>query len=331
MSARERHQAALQMNDLAASLREREAAAELAAAEGDLDLEWKIRAGLVSFTYRYPVRRARISNYGWLVARADAEPERFQLNLWYYKWVIPDLYQTVAIDSVAIGRALDDFDRRLAVDGESKKPVLKLRAHAAAATGRLDDVETYLKLWQAAGRSGENDCLACDVGSHVSFLVALGRYSEALAVGTGMIAGSTRCGVEEPGCSMGYLSHAARQLGDDRLAEKLRADGLTWIKSAHSVLGQVGDHIRDAVKAGHIDQALLVVSENLERLESPTETDLGRLRFLSAVRLVSRLGGDIPDPAKLCAEAESLAAKFDRRNGNFFYADAFKQDDALTP
>jgi hypothetical protein len=325
MNARERFFTARQMSGLE-SLREREAAAELAAAEGDLDLEWTIRSSIVSYTYYVPVAKSLIANYGWLVARADAEPTRFHLSLWYYKWVIPKLCSTASVSAEIIERSLADLSRRSAAKGESKKAELKLRAHAAADMGRIDDLRKYLVLWEQAGRSGLDDCRACDVGSHVSFLVSLGRLEEALAMGAGFIRGLMRCGVEYPGAAYADLSSVARQLGDHRLAKRLRTKGLEWAVGNSGTLSDIAGFVRDAMYWGDLSLAESIVAANQFRVDSPTVSDLDCFEFALAARLVREAGGLFPNAESFGPRAETLAAAFDKRNGNSFFSDRLRED-----
>jgi hypothetical protein len=326
MKAHERYQASLKVNDLSIGLREREAAADLAAAEGDLDLEWTIRSAIVSYTHRYPVRRARISNYGWLVGQADADPSRFQLKLWCYKWVIPDLLETATVSRSQIESALTDLERRIAKGGESKKPVLKLRAHVAEALGDTDQLVEHLEMWTQAGRSGLNDCFACDIGSHVTFLVALERFGEALAVGSGMVTGETRCGIEQPGGSLANLARAAFKLGDIRLAAELTRSGLEWASRSQFVLHQIAAHIRCSLAIGDGLQAKRIIEHNLELLDSPTETDRSKMQFIAAADLAIR-SGIVTEAfdAAIKAHGQFLAAQFDKRNRNSSHSDLFAQ------
>lgn len=321
----------------------------MADAADDLDLGFSIRNRLIHATFYVPGNTELISAYSWCLARHDEDPERFRLELWFYKWVATALPSYSTITSEQIESVVVDLERRFSAVGASGAPALTARIDRARVEGDLVALEESLTKWLALVRKpgvGLNDCAACDTATHVSALVDLGRGVEALAVASPLVEGHQCCGTQ-PHFTLGRLLEPSRQLQQHELADRLFSHGYGLIGSDERFLGHVSFYVRDLLGQGDVERALGMIADHLPWLNTP-QMDLGRLEFLSAARFAIRQGGLVGLALEvdaelqaalsaasvdaladsLCKEAEALAAKFDERNGRNFRRGILARDDA---
>ncbi len=316
-------------------------AAELADAANDVDLAFEVRSELVHATYYVPGSTELITTYSWLVAKCDEDPERFSLDLWFYKWVAHALPRIASVTTSQITGVLDDLDRRFTAVGEAAAPALKLRMLTAVTCGNLEAAREHLDAWLAfdrRGRSGLNDCAACDHASHVCVLIAVGDDAGALEAARPLLDGSSSC-TDEPELTLGRLLAPLRRLGDGGRADELRKEATRIARDDPKYLEPIAYVIRDHVATDDLGGAFDLIATHRRWLDEPQD-DLATLEFCAASRLAIKRaaagGVDLPDALdatgrdtrsaadvaeELCHTAEELAQRFDARNGNSHYTD----------
>ena len=325
-------------------------AVEMADAEGDLDLAFNARNRLVSASYYVPGSLELLTAFSWLLARHDEDPERFRLHLWSYKWVVNALPAETAISLEQIENVMADLETRFTALGQSDAPALKLRLIIALATRELDRAEELLNEWRAAleaRRSNLNDCRACDEATHVRALTIIGQPEQALREAQGHIDGTSRCSTQ-PHFTLPRLIEPAREFGPKGLASDIRRTGYRLVRDDAKFYSLISMFVRDSLRMGNIDRALDLIAKHRGWRESSSQEDSSLFSFSSGARETllrcRHLGRDLPSSLadiggngrsadqvadELITQAEDLAARFDKRNGNTWHSDRLASDAAF--
>jgi len=320
-------------------------AVDLADAAGDLDLGFEARERMVSASYYVPGSIDLISAYSWLIARSDEDSQRFNVNLWSYKWVVHALPSLVSVSRSQIESVLDDLGRRFEAAGEGPAAYAKLRLTVAMGMGDIDQLRPALIEWRTARenrRGWLNDCAACDESTHTDALVLLGEDREALAAANRLITDKSWCS-DQPHWTYPHLIAPARRLGERELATDLRKRGYKLVRDNRKFLSTIGPFIRDSMSQGDLDRAAALVAKHRSWLDG--NDDLDRLSFSSAARLVAlrfdHIGKPLPDSwadlktggrnarevgDAFIADAEDLGQRFDARNGNGWFSENLAND-----
>jgi hypothetical protein len=299
--------------------------ADLAIADNDLDLAFRAHTELVRSSHNDPDMRAAITSYGWCLARHDDDPNRFPIELWYYKWIVSAAANYYTIRRDQIRELLDDFDARYQAANASRSAVLKERTRAALLLGDDDQVRELHGQWLdllAGSRHGagrENDCYMCDVAHEASMAVLLGEDRRAVELGRAIDL-RLRC-ADEPHHVLGDIVHAARREGDADLAQELLERGRSLIGDDRDFRAAAGPYLRHMAITGQIEEGRAWI----QRLGATDEPEAGnpasRFAFARGVRLIELAAG-AADPT----DADALAAAFDARNGNGMFSDHLRQD-----
>lgn len=322
-------------------------AADIADAENDLDLAFQIRTRLVHATFDVPGSIDQLTHFSWLVARHDEEPERFPLQLWYYKWVAGGLPQLPEISRHKVSSMIDDLERRFEKKGTSNAPALKLRMYAAMNFGEPDEVLRYRRLWQAELKKGWvwlNDCSTCDEAAVVSSLLFAGEDRRALAKARYLIDGTSSC-AHQPQITLSRLIAPARRTGDNSSATSFRKRSFRVMRNDPVYFNTMHNFVRDSYLQGDHSRAFELIGKYLPWSEETDQTPRAQLDFAAAARLVilrrrhlgrptadcladPRLGGRSAEEVAnvLVAQAEHLAERFDSRNGNNWFANILAAD-----
>lgn len=306
-------------------------AIELADAENDLDLGFRIRKRYITACHNEPDKLMLIAHYGWCLARHDEDPERFPVSLWEYKWVVgaaPDFAGVSRDQLLELG---EDLQRRFEAVGASKGPAGVAKCDIACSLGDLETLAVELHAWQNTSKAGRlNDCGTCDITNEVFYLIALGRHQEAIEAGEPVITGGRRC-ASQPHFAYANLLEATRVVGDDDLGDTLSAAGLELLRNDPDFTKAFGSHLRHFAVTRQLERGL----EVLQKIAPLAYGDDGTLfTYYRGARLLLALA-DAEGRTDLDAlhkqidgQAEALAARFNVRNGNTFFSDKLKADDA---
>ena len=127
--------------------------------------------------------------FSWCLTTFDRHPEVTAPDdehslLWRFKWIVWELSQFPAVPLDRTVALLDDMQRRYQAGGHSLHAVYQHRGLVAVHLGDLPAAGHWFEEMVTARRDGLSDCRHCVPSSHVSYLVAAGRFEEAIDVGT---------------------------------------------------------------------------------------------------------------------------------------------------
>lgn len=288
--------------------------------------------------------------FGWCVAKADAEPERFPESralpgfgllgtdlLWIYKWMAMQVPWYPQLARAQIDSTLDDMERRYRKHGLSLRPVHMNRTRVALECDSDPAIaKAHYDKWQWAPRDHYADCEACEISFRVDYLVERQEYERALEVAAPLLSGRKKC-AEVPHVTYGNLVDAARGLGREELAASFVDEGLPLVEGQRDFVATVAQHVAHLVRRGDLERALPIFERHLPfavgnripkrvleyyALGRDLFTALAAAGVDATLRAPKELGyrGDPKDLASIAAhfaaEAEPIARRFDARNGN---------------
>lgn len=318
-------------------------AADLADSLGDLDRAFDIRLDLVEATYVTEQAILGLSTYAWLIARLDAEPERFEHRRqslgWVAKWMPGYARKHPKVPAERLIALVDDLERRHVAEGSGRRQAIAVRMRLVLEAGLGPDLEELLVDWRASARTSLTDCAMCEADLEADVLLALGRRDEALLVLDPVLRG------EIPSCAGG--PSAMFRLGITLLVEEGRLEearglfgailrgadvggesrDLSDVAGCAVLLARTGDVIaarRTALsvvpvlgRAGNDSDEMWMAAE-LARALMPADGAEGLLSLTIDVLDEAPAGGWTVATLRdaLAGHALSLAARFDERNGN---------------
>jgi len=291
------------------------------------------------------------------VAWYDAHPEWFdemdKTNLfWSFKWMVSGLRHYPNVSLAQLEATLADMENRYAVAGFGMDAPFELKWMLARHVGR-PDTQSLFDEWLRQSRDDMSDCELCAPANRCNYLFDLGRDDEGLRVMESVF--------NDPSIRQECFSEPASILAKAQFAYLRRdepgdqADAVAAHHRCRSFLGG-----SDEERAHALAEARGLCIEFLARTRNPQAAcrllednrsflmhatpPLSRLEFLSHVGaalhvLVDELGlGDetlsLREPPVdtlrdlwgwLRPEAETLAARFDERNGTSHQTDLLHQ------
>ncbi len=309
----------------------------IAAADSDqdTDLGYRMRMRYISASHNAPDSLNMIASFGWCVARHDEDPERFPLQLWYYKWVVNAARGFAGVSRTQLEELLNDMDTRFQAAGASPSAVAKERMGAAWWLGDVDQLPALFDTWRNSDRKGRvrmNDCAACDLASEAKILQLLGRFDEALEVAQPLINHEQGCSTE-PHYTLAAMLQSYRSTGreeDKKLGEIASAEGLNLISDDPDYVLANGDHLRHFAATGQLDKAMALLRRTAHQAVG---ADSDRLSYSRGARMVLQLARarDTAGLDELAPQfdgvAEQIVARFDTRNGNSTVSNILVHDD----
>lgn len=288
--------------------------------------------------YTYADERVRrFVPFARLLRLWDASPELFDdllryLLFWEYKWVAEGVSDFPEVTAAQAEEFLAEMERRFNLAGLSLGAVANARFRWAWGSGDPDADAARLR-WLRLSGDDMDDCAACRVSVQTEFFLSVGRWAEAVEMG---LSQRGQC-MSEPAYNCSALALACLEAGD-----------LAGAVAAHRrMLATINPNVGDFAtgygrefellgRGGHIERALLRLRDVYPGLLDKAATPLSRLDFL--LRVVAGLSANLDQPglatglrraslgtlaelhAWVGAEARALAARFDERNGNDYYA-----------
>ncbi|MET9109550.1 tetratricopeptide repeat protein [Streptomyces zhihengii] len=311
-----------------------------AEASGDRDL---LRAALfgVIQAYEYSTERGKMMvPFARLMREWDEDPSAFDAHdthtfHWLFKWVSSGMITLPEMPLATMEKWLAEMERRYRTAGHSERAVRQAEFELADHVGDTARAATAFAAWTAAERDGMANCHACELNDQGTYRVDQGDDERALATWAPVLDGSTAC-MEEPHrvLALSLLPLVRTGRLDEARANHLR--GYRMAKGNESLLASVGKHIEFCALTGNEARGLELLAEHAAHLG--TEGDPGNpwtrlqlsggalvlLRRLVALGLAGQPAvpyegrphtvGELHDA--LAALTASLAAAFDRRNGN---------------
>jgi hypothetical protein len=286
-----------------------------------------------------------LAAFAWCVAKCDREPDRFSDStavtpmgtdvLWAHKWIVQELPGYPQFSRERITRTLDEMEARYARNGKSLRPVFMQRAQVALMLrDDASEVRAHLEAYRRAPRDRYADCRACEINFEAGVLADLGEHRAALAAAEPVLDGTLGC-AHVPHYTYGHALECAWALGEHAAAARCFELGYPLVRENREFLRCIARHLEYAVAAGRLDEARGIVERHLPWAAEAFVLDR-RLWFYVAARnfaevatepIRTTLPHDVSfrqpsnryDPKELAGaldrEIESMAARFDARNG----------------
>ncbi|MFJ3338231.1 tetratricopeptide repeat protein [Streptomyces sp. NPDC086766] len=250
---------------------------------------------------------------------------------WFFKWMSAGMLDQPHVPLASIEKWLGEMEHRYRLAGYSERAVRSAEFSVAAHVGDLARAERAYTAWLAADRDRMADCHACELHAQGWWQAERGRDAEAIELWRPVLEGEFTC-AHEPHTALASSLAPLLRLGrlDEARAHHLR--GLRLVRPMESMRGAYADHVEFCALTGNEARGLELLAERPAYF-----TDSGhprsRLDFLAVVALLmdrvtelGMAGQPVPGPAGRTwtagelagharAEAEALAARFDRRNG----------------
>lgn len=315
----------------AAQIAVAEEAIAQADALGDDDLRFEARMAATN-SYQHGGEPAKgFVTFSWCLSHYDSDPARFgqheHLLLWYFKYMVHSLTRFPEVPLARTYAVLDDMQRRFLLGGHSLQAVHKHRWMVAMHVGNVAAAQQHYEQWQSSPRDSHSDCHGCDPTDQVWHLSQQGRYEEAITLTGPVLAGRLTC-AEQPQAILTRL--LMPYLHTNRLDEARSAHHTAYraVRRSHANMSELADHLYFLAMSGNESYGLELIERHLSWLDKPP-TPHAEMWFAAAAALVLRQfieagQGDRPVGGgttigqlreQLCGRAESLATRFDARNG----------------
>lgn len=313
-----------------------ETLAAAAESSGDRELFRQALDGLID-AYEWSAERTKmVVPFARLLQEYDRDPSAFPDHevhglFWRFKWVAGRIVESPEIPLAAVERWLTDMERRYRLAGYSERAVRQAEFHLADATGDEARMDRAAAAWTAAARDRMSDCHACEINTQGWYWARKGEDAKAIEIWEPVLSGGKSC-MEEPHRVLAHSLIPLVRLGrlDEARSHHLR--GYRMARGKDSLLRSVGKHIEFCALTGNESRGLEILAEHAAQLGPLTDVE-SQMEFAGGVLVLLRrladLGhGDRPTVpyqgtghtvdelyARLSAEATSIAARFDARNG----------------
>jgi hypothetical protein len=329
-------------------------ALRLADEEGDEVGGYRVRLRVTNSAHMSGDTETLLSSFAWCVARYAADPERFpaQLDghdlLFQYKWMAGRIGANPAFALAQVEALADDMARTYREAGVSQSGVLQSRVSTSVLAGDLDGAVRAQSERDRIPRDAYSHCEACVRSTDARLAMLRGDEAESLRLFDEIIAEGLNCG-EEPEAAEGEallpllragrideaVEHHRRGYRAARLLPEgfpLIADHLVFCAvTGNSARGlailerHIIDMAADPLNVASVFFQLISVATLLDEVVRAGEGDT-LVRGSDSPQLTELLGAsDGPRTAEAFAQqawqsADQLAARFDARNANDFYA-----------
>ncbi|MFE4170946.1 tetratricopeptide repeat protein [Streptomyces sp. NPDC056909] len=313
---------------------------ELAAAAestGDRDLLRAALFGLIQ-AYEYSTERGKmLVPFARLLQEWDADPSAFDgadthTFHWMFKWVSSGMLSLPEIPLATIEQWLAEMERRYRTAGFTERAVRQAEFDLAEQTGDTGRTARAFEAWTAAERDRMANCHACELNDQGAYWLSLGQDHKALGIWEPVLADRSHC-AEEP---HRVLAKSLLPLVRTGRPEEARANHLRGYRMARgneSLLPSIGRHIEFCALTGNEGRGLELLAEHAQHLSSDGNAFSRLQLFTGALTLLRRLlalGLDTQPAVPMAgerrtvrelhdlldAEAASIAARFDARNGS---------------
>jgi hypothetical protein len=283
--------------------------------------------------------------FTWCLAQSDRHPDVVPPTdiLWQYRWVISHLPQFPQVPRRQIEDAIEDMTRRYRAAGSTLRPVHLLRLNTAIKLRDRAFATEAKESWEKCGRDWLSDDPRTEQSFVVDYLVFVGRDREAVDLCPQVLSGRAD-DVHFFGTDSAELLIPLLNLGRVADAVRVQRSGYRYISGKNRYLDMVGCHVEFLARIDRFDAAVKAFEDHVGYALT-TQQLMDRFDFLrAALILVERLrrtghvvfklrlpkevpvqpAGRMYPLADLAAwlqdDLETLAGRFDARNGNDDYA-----------
>jgi hypothetical protein len=282
--------------------------------------------------------------YTWCLSQAEQEPERFSLYqvLWRYRWAIVYLPTFPEIPRAKIEDAIADMARRYRSAGASLRPVHLLRWKVAMKLGDGAMAADARRSWQRCRRDWLTDDDQTEDVTQIDYLLFRERWAEAVRASAAYIDGSVRNPAYLDSV-LSWLPVPLLRLGRDGEAMAVHNRGFRLTTRNGALVTQAGRHVQFLALTHNFPRAIRLAERYLPYCVRSDPEDqvefypclvtlLSMLqrtgKATARLRLTPPCPGHRPDGRydlkELAdvyrAQAAGVAARYDARDGNDYYA-----------
>ncbi|GAA3583363.1 hypothetical protein GCM10022198_03230 [Klugiella xanthotipulae] len=330
---------------------------------GDNDLAYAARMRLSNLAFNMGDHDTLLSSFAWCLGMHDSDPLRYPYEtdggdlLWQFKWISEALGVNPLFPLEKITEIHGDMERRYREAGLSQSGVLQAKLGVAVPMGYLDEARRLRAERDLIERDDYSHCEACVRREDAGFYRVFGDETEAVRLYDEIFANNFSCGDEpersEAEVLLPYLR--AGRLDDARTAHlrsyrasRSKLDGITIIADHLVFCAVTGNEARGlAMLERHIGRVVgdplnfldhfITFTAMAVLLDAVTRAGHGHqpVRGADAPRLHGYLGErdtswTAAELAAACwVAAESLAEKFNTRNGNTHFSTRLAEARAL--
>lgn len=322
-----------------------ERAVRIADTHNDLDLTFQMRMELVEAATFGGMPEVSLVAFAWCLAKSDEDPERFDEEdlLWKYKWVFDQVVYFPQVPMLKINEMLSDFEKRCRKAGAGMHPTHTVTRSVRLSMGDLKAARIAHSKLNKSRKSGLSDCPACVADGEVDFYAITGQPQKAIRSSEVIFSGELTC-AEVPTRTYAHVLLPLFSEGEIELAANYHRKGFRLVTrnpklieyaAKHIVFLTLTDNLSAATKglekqfANALQTTCLSWRFELYRaaiLLCDRYVDLGkpfRIRWPDAFDGIAKAERGEASIVRdwFRSEAEAIAAKFDRRNENNWYAE----------
>ncbi|MGW5579743.1 YbjN domain-containing protein [Micromonospora chokoriensis] len=281
-----------------------------------------------------PVRRCR--------AAADHRPGLLTdvetgLLLRYQRYAVEALLGTPRVGLDQSRSLLHDLAHRVGVDGPDTPTVAELHCRIADHLGDEPTARHWYERWSGKRPGPSGGCPGCASARRAELLTGWGEWRAALDELRDSGGDPAAC-TDQPERDLVAVLLPALRGGEPERAAAAHVRAYRRHRRERAAFPHLAAHLRFCALGGHLERGLTVLTEQLPRLDRPTD-DLAAMEFAAAGALVCALaeeaglgGRTVPRPAYgerpatepdvstlgalLVGVASDLAGSFDARNGS---------------
>ncbi|MGX6743962.1 tetratricopeptide repeat protein [Streptomyces peucetius] len=272
----------------------------------------------------------------------DDRPEDFDGRqahslFWMFKWVSSGMIDQPHIPLVAIEKWQAEMEYRYRLARHSERAVRQGEMRIARHLGDMERAQRAYDAWQAADRDDKSDCHACELRAQGSWQAHRGDEEAALVTWRPVLESEFTC-AHEPHAVLSSSLLPLLRLGRTEEARANHLRGYRLVRSKESMRSAVARHVEFCALTGNEARGLEILAERPSYF-----TDTGEPRSLLNYLEVTALLTDrltalghgeqsVPGPGGRSwtarelavharAEARTIAARFDARNGNTYFGE----------
>jgi tetratricopeptide (TPR) repeat protein len=320
----------------------------------------RLRDVLVSFHARMcmvhdgvfgDAREKAMVAFSWCLAQYDADPQTFELYssqdqlLWRYKWILGGMTHFPQMSREQLESMSDDMQRRYLAAGYSLRPVHYMRWDNYMQMGDFEKALSHVEKWRDAPRDEMADCLACEQHRQVELMAHLQEDEKAVELAQPIFDEQMSCS-EIPEMTYGEIVMPLMRLGRSEEAMRFYQISYPRLAKSREYLRAIAAQLLLLVHRGELAQGIQLLEKHTPWAAASSNANYQFFFYLSAALLLESL----PDsscklrlPAGLPVyrddgvysrpelagwfrrQAEDLAGRFDRRNGNDYHARQVRQ------
>ena len=316
----------------------------------EIEMSYGLRREYIRECINEGMPEKAIVAFSWCMTQFDKNEELDDWHslLWQYKTILELIPIFSAVSREQITQMQEDMAGRLASYGHNERTAHYYRSWNLMRMGDYEKAMEYQEAYLAMERTSISDCIACERDRQIELLSRMQKNDEALASAAPVLSGEMACS-EVPEFTNGHLVKALLRKGDIKGARERQHIGYKLVCDEEKYLGTIGDLLLAVIRAGNFEEGIQQVNRHLPWAVTAHADEL-QMRFYAPVGLLfEKLASERPqsiglrvpreldcysddgryDPAELGhwfrTQAETIAARFNQRNGNLTWTRTFEE------